>query len=257
MAGKKRNKKEDFQVALNEFDDIKAKKQRELMDLNFKIRAKFKNQKQKLLSDTIKENRITFVTGSPGSGKTFIALKTGLELIKDQDSQIGDMLLTSPVIEVSPKSVGALPGTLDEKIMNYFQHFYDNIDKLVGNDVKKFLRQSDLITEKIVNFMRGTTFGKYQEDGTPIGTYCILDEAQNLEVNEIKTYLSRLGENSKMIILGDPGQCDLRLRHGEINGLEDAITRLEGLESIGFVHFTEDDIVRDPFLIKIMKRYID
>ena len=254
---KKRSRKEDFQVALNEFDDIKANKQRELMDLRFKVRAKFKNKKQKELSEVIKSNRITFVTGSPGSGKTFIALKTGLEMLKDEESNIGDILLTSPVIEVSPKSIGALPGTLDEKIMNYFQHFYDNIDKLVGNETKKFLRASGLVSEKIVNFMRGTTFGKYKEDGTPIGTYCILDEAQNLEINEIKTYLSRLGENSKMIILGDPGQCDLRLRSGEKNGLEDAVERLEGLDNIGFVHFTEDDIVRDPFLIDIMKRYID
>ena len=253
---KKRSRKEDYQVALNELDDIKASTKRDLLKLNYKIRAKFKNKKQKELSETIKNNRITFVTGSPGSGKTFIALKTGLEILKDSESKIGDMLLTSPIIEVSPKSIGALPGDLDDKIMNYFQHFYDNIDKIIGQETRRFLRQSGLVSEKIINFMRGSTFGKYEEDGTPVGTYCILDESQNLYPSEIKTYLSRLGENSKMVILGDPGQCDLKLRGGEINGLEDASDRLKGLDGIGFVHFTEDDIVRDPFLIGIMKRYI-
>ena len=81
---RRRTKKQELQDALNEMEDIRADEMRQLMNLNFKINCKFKNQKQKQLANTIKENRITFVTGSPGSGKTFIALKTGLELINQK-----------------------------------------------------------------------------------------------------------------------------------------------------------------------------
>jgi phosphate starvation-inducible PhoH-like protein len=255
MARPKRNRKQEFQLAINEIEDIRANEMRELMNLNFAINCKFKNKKQKELSDTIKNNRITFVTGSPGSGKTFIALKTALELLKDSNSKIGDIMLTTPVIEVSPKSLGALPGDLSEKIMNYFDHFYDNLDKIVGKPTTKFLRGSGLVNDKVINFMRGTTFGKYDESGAPIGTYALLDEAQNLTVKEMKTFISRLGENSKMIICGDPEQCDLKLNKNEKNGLVDAIDRFKDMDGIGIIEFTEDDIVRDPFLIEIMKRY--
>lgn len=255
MARPKRNRKQELQSALNEMDDLKANEMRELMKLNFQINCKFKNKKQKLLANTIKQNRITFVTGSPGSGKTFIALKTGLELLKNEESKIGDIMLTTPIIEVSPKSLGALPGDLSDKILNYFGHFYDNLDKIVGKQTTKFLKGSGLVNDKVVNFMRGTTFGKYDENNNPIGTYALLDEAQNLTIGEMKTFISRLGENSKMVIAGDPEQCDIKLLKGEKNGLVDAIERLSGIDGVGIVEFTEDDIVRDPFLIDIMKRY--
>ena len=252
---RRRTKKQELQDALNEMEDIRADEMRQLMNLNFKINCKFKNQKQKQLANTIKENRITFVTGSPGSGKTFIALKTGLELLKSDDFRIGDMMLTTPIIEVSPKSLGALPGDLQDKIANYFDHFYDNLDKMVGSKVRKFLKGSNVVNDKVVNFMRGTTFGKYDENNEPIGTYCLLDEAQNLTVSEMKTFISRLGENSKMVICGDPEQCDIKLNKNEKNGLVDAIKRFKEMDGVGIVEFTEDDIVRDPFLIDIMKRY--
>lgn len=252
---RRRTKKQELQDALNEMEDIRADEMRQLMNLNFKINCKFKNQKQKQLANTIKENRITFVTGSPGSGKTFIALKTGLELLKSDDFRIGDMMLTTPIIEVSPKSLGALPGDLQDKITNYFDHFYDNLDKMVGSKVRKFLKGSNIVNDKVVNFMRGTTFGKYDENNEPIGTYCLLDEAQNLTVSEMKTFISRLGENSKMVICGDPEQCDIKLNKNEKNGLVDAIERFKEMDGVGIVEFTEDDIVRDPFLIDIMKRY--
>lgn len=146
----------------------------ESIKLNYQINSKFKNKKQKLLAETIKNNRITFVTGSPGTGKTFIALKTALELLKTDE--VGDIILTTPIIEVSPKSIGALPGDLDMKINHYFQHFYDNLDKLVGNKTTSFLKEKGYISDKIVNFIRGATFGKTDANGQPIGSFCVLDE---------------------------------------------------------------------------------
>lgn len=254
MAKPKRTKKQDYQIALNEIEDIKADEMRDLMNLNFKIKCKFKSKKQRELADTIKKNRITFVTGAPGTGKTIVTLKTGLELLKDVNSDIGNILLSTPIIEVGP-SIGALPGDVDLKISQYFQHFYDNIEKLVGKKAMQFLKHSDLIEDKIINFVRGSTFGKLDDDGKPIGTFCILDESQNINVHQLKTFISRLGESSTMVILGDIEQCDIKLKKGEKSGLEDALTRFKDMEGIGYFEFTEDDIVRDKFLIDIMKRY--
>ena len=101
--------------------------------------------------------------------------------------------------------------------------------------------------------MRGDTFGRYDENGNAIGEYCILDEAQNMNSMEIKTFISRIGENSKIIILFDPDQSDIIWKNNEINGVIDAVNRLKSLKGVGYIEFTDDEIVRDPFLINIMK----
>jgi phosphate starvation-inducible protein PhoH and related proteins len=257
MGRPKRSKKQDYQNALNEIEDIKADEMRDLMSLNYKIMPKFRSKKQKELSEIIKSNRITIINGSAGTGKSFIALKTGLEMMKDPGSGIGDMLLSTPIIEVSRVSLGSLPGSLEEKTFNYFQHFYDNIEKIVGTKVMKFLKGSGLVNDRIVNFIRGATFGKSDDNGNPVGTFCIFDESQNFYPSEVKAILSRLGEKSKIILCGDLDQCDLHLRGNEINGLQDAYNRFKDMDGVGYFEFTEDDIVRDPFLIDIMKRYKD
>lgn len=257
MASKKQNKKQHLQNVINEIDDIKADEMRDLMSLNYHIKCKFKTKKQKDLSELIKANRITIVSGAPGTGKSFIALKTALEMLRDDNSKIGDILLSTPIVEVSRQSIGALPGDLNDKTFNYFEHFYDNMDKIVGNKVTKFLKNSDLVNDKIVNFIRGNTFGKIDDDGNASGTFCIFDECQNFYPSEVKAILSRLGEESKIILLGDLGQCDLKLKDNEINGLQDAVNRFKDMDGVGFFEFTEDDIVRDKFLIEIMKRYKD
>jgi len=253
---KKQTKKQVLQTSLNEMDDIKAHDMRNLMNFNFPIRCKFMNKKQKEMSDTIKQNRITFVSGPPGTGKTLIALKTALDLLKDDNVPIDSIKLTTPIVNVG-HDIGYLPGGLDDKISNYFGHFYSNLDKLVGKDVTIFLTKSGVVSQKIINFMRGDTFGRYDEKGNPIGEYCILDEGQNMTKMEVKTYISRLGENSKIVILFDPEQSDVKWDSKTTNGAIDAVTRLGGLDGVGYVEFTDDEIVRDSFLREIMKRYRD
>mgnify|MGYP005850592355 CR=1 FL=1 len=257
MARGKTTRKQELQKTLNEFEDIKADEMRELMKLNFRIKCKYKNKKQKQLANIIKKNRITIVSGSAGTGKSFIALKTALELLKDDNSNIGDIILSTPIVEISRVSLGAMPGDLGDKTYNYFQHFYDNIDKIIDSKVSKFLKNSNLITNRVVNFIRGATFGKIDDNGNPIGTLCIFDECQNFYPSEVKAIISRLGEGSKIILLGDLDQCDLKLRNDEINGLQDAANRLKGLDGVGHFKFEEEDIVRDPFLIEVMKKYKD
>jgi phosphate starvation-inducible PhoH-like protein len=223
---------------------------------DLRINAKFKNRKQKEMALTIQENRITFVKGAAGTGKTFVALKTALECIKKDEFNIDQIVLTKPIVEItSSKGLGALPGDLEEKTLSYFMHFYDTLIKLVGNDATKELKGKEMIKETVLNYLRGSTFGKWDNNGKPVGSICIFDEAQNCSIGEMKSFISRMGEESKLVIMGDSDQIDLKLKNNEVCGLDDAWDRLQGLDGIGFVEFTEDDIVRDPFLIEIMKRY--
>ena len=183
---------------------------------------------------------------------TFIALMTALECLKNK--KIGQIILTKPIVEVS-KSIGLLPGEIGDKTHAYFIHFYDNLNKLIGSEQSSYLRDNGFIIESILNFMRGLTFDNLDENGKSLGAIVILDEAQNTNVHEMKTFISRMGEDCKLIIMGDVDQSDLRLPFNDKNGLKDAIDRFQDMENVGYVEFTDDDIVRDPFLIEIMKRY--
>lgn len=224
--------------------------------LHFKLNLKFKSKKQKEMYNTIMDNRITFVNGTSGTGKTIVALFAALECLKRPDINIDQIVLTKPIVEITTqRGIGSLPGDINEKTLAYYTHFYDNLCKIIGNENTRNLKQNGLIKETVLNYLRGSTFGKYTPDGKPIGTFCIFDESQNSSVTEMKTFISRMGEESKLVILGDSDQVDLKLHKGEKNGLDDAISRLGGISGIGIVEFTEEDIVRDPFLIEIMKRY--
>jgi phosphate starvation-inducible PhoH-like protein len=241
---------------LSEIDQMREIKRNQIMSLQFNINCKFKNTKQKDMYNTIMANRITFVRGAAGTGKTLIALLTALRCIKDTNINIDQIVLTKPIVEItSTKGLGALPGDINEKTLSYYTHFYDNLTKLIGNEATKYLKNNEVIKETILNYLRGSTFGRWDSNGNPIGSFCIFDEAQNCSTVEMKTFISRMGEQSKLVIMGDSDQIDLKLNRGEKCGLDDAWDRLQGIDGLGFVEFTEDDIVRDPFLIEIMKRY--
>jgi phosphate starvation-inducible PhoH-like protein len=225
-----------------------------LIDLNMRLRPI--NEKQRELKRAILENRITFVNGVAGTGKTLIALMVGLELLKSRREEFSKIILTKPAVEIySRNSLGALPGTLEEKIQQYYMHFIANLKKLVGEESTKRLYGRGLIENIVLNFVRGITLGDVSPKGENIGYFCILDEAQNTTVAEMKSYISRLGVGSKMVIIGDTNQIDIKLAKGAEDGLTDAIKRFYGLEGIGIVDISEEDIVRDPFLKEIMKQY--
>jgi len=254
--GRKPTIKKTVKEELEEIDSMDKYLRELVSNFQFKINCKFKNKKQKEMYDTILENRITFVNGVAGSGKTLVSLMAALECVKNKSINISQIVLTKPIVEITTnKGLGALPGDLDSKTLPYFTHFYDNLIKIIGNEATNYLKQNGVIKETVLNYLRGSTFGKYTADGKPIGTFCIFDETQNCTITEMKTFISRMGEESKMVILGDSDQIDLKLQKGEKCGLEDAIDRLKGIDKIGFIEFTEEDIVRDPFLIEIMKRY--
>lgn len=254
---KKYNQKIEEQMAI--VDDVlhSATSRPVKKKIDIQLKTKFKSKKQKTFFDKImdKDNRIIFAKGSPGSGKTFISLMAGLKMIKDPSELNINKILLSKVIVPVGRDIGHLKGDLHDKTSPYFESFWSNIEKIVGNETSKGLREQKIVEETIVNFVRGATFGSYDHNGNPIGTLAILDEAQNTTVHEMKTFISRMGENTKLVILGDAEQIDIKLPRGEKNGLDDAFERFSGLNGIEFVEFTEDDIVRDPFLIDVMKRY--
>lgn len=256
MSKQRQRSKKSVDQELSEMREMDDFLKEQVRNFQYKINCKFKNKKQKDLFNTILENRITFVRGSAGTGKTLISLMAALECLKDKEKNIGQIVLTKPIVEItSQKGLGALPGDINEKTLAYYTHFYDNLIKLVGTYQTKYLKENGFIKETILNYLRGSTFGQYTSDGKSIGSFCIFDESQNCTVTEMKTFISRMGENSKLVILGDTDQIDLKLNKNEKCGLEDAISRLFGIPGIGFIEFTEDEIVRDPFLIEIMKRY--
>jgi phosphate starvation-inducible protein PhoH and related proteins len=251
-----RSSKRTIQDELEEIDSMDTYVREQVLSHNFKINCKFKNKKQKDMYDTILKNRITFVSGPAGTGKTLVSLMAGLECIKNPNINISQLVMVKPIVEItSQKGLGALPGGVEDKTFLYFTSFYDNLTKIIGNETTKYLKDNGVIKDTVLNYLRGSTFGKYTAEGKPIGSFCIFDETQNCTETEMKTFISRMGEETKLVIMGDIEQTDLKLGYNEISGLEDGLKRLRDIEGIGFVEFTEDDIVRDPFLIEIMKRY--
>ena len=250
---KKNNRKRSIEDEIYEVEQMSLNNKNKQTP-NFKINIKFKNKKQKELYDLILNNRIIFINGSPGTGKSIIALMAGLECLRNKNININQIILTKPIVEVS-KSLGALPGDLNEKTFPFYTHFYDNLVKIIGNEAVKYLRESGQIKETILNYLRGTTFGTYDENGNSIGSFCFFDEIQNTTITEVKTFISRMGENTTLVLAGDLDQIDIKLGMNEKSGFQHAWEILQDIPGIVFFEFTDDDIVREKFLIDIMKRY--
>lgn len=213
--------------------------------ININKDIKYKNVKQKEFVKLIHDNQIVFVKGAAGTGKTFLALKAALEVMKIGTNGINKLMLTKPIVEAGER-IGFLPGGIEEKTDPYMQSFIDNINELIGKPVTRDLLASGAIQSVPLPYIRGNTFRK---------SISILDEAQNTTPIAMKLFLSRIGQGSKMVIIGDSDQSDLFLRGNETHGLSDAFKRFKGVNGVGFFEFTEDDIVRSDILIEMMKRY--
>lgn len=249
-----RNKKKTAQEIQEEIYEMEQEKYRAeeerkeaiLKTIKFQPGIKLKNEKQKELMKKIHENEIIFVSGSAGTGKTFISLKAALECLYNNSETFKKILITKPIIEAGGESLGFLPGGIDSKIDPYMHSFESNFKDLVGPVQFKTLMEHEVIKTVPLPYMRGNTFKN---------CIAILDEAQNTTPKGMKLFISRKGKTAKLIILGDTDQSDLDFRKNEISGLQDAFNRFRDIPKIGFVEFTEDDIVRDDLLIHVMKRY--
>ena len=202
---------------------------------------KSKTVGQKKYVDAIKKNTIAFGEGPAGTGKTYLAVAMAASAYKNK--QVDRIILTRPAVEAGEK-LGFLPGDLQEKVNPYLRPLYDALQEMLGMESFSKMMEKGVIEIAPLAYMRGRTLNN---------AFVILDEAQNTTCEQIKMFLTRLGENSKMVINGDLTQIDLP--QGKTSGLKHATKILKDVPDICITRFTEKDVVRHPLVQLIVKAY--
>lgn len=199
------------------------------------------NTAQKLAWNAFQQHDVLFLLGPAGTGKTFLAAAFAIKQLLSKEAK--KIVLTRPIVEAG-ENLGFLPGTFEEKVNPYMMPLYDAMDKLVGKEGP--FKEKILLSTEIapLAYLRGRTF----EDSV-----CLFDEAQNASTMQLKLFLTRLGNNSKMIITGDPRQSDLR---GPV-ALIDTVRRLRDVSGIGIVEFKSNSIVRHQLVGKMLEKLED
>ena len=195
---------------------------------------------QRYYVNAIKKNTLVFGVGPAGTGKTYLAVAMAVSAYKAGEVQ--RIILTRPAIEAGEK-LGFLPGDLQEKVDPYLRPLYDALQELFGVDSYETLIERGIIELAPLAYMRGRTLSD---------AFVILDEAQNTTDEQMKMFLTRLGENSKMVVNGDLTQIDLP--KGEC-GLVSAVKILKDIEGVSVCHLTEKDVVRHELVQKIVQAY--
>ena len=202
---------------------------------------KSKTVGQKKYVEDIKNSTITIAVGPAGTGKTYLAVALAATAYKSK--QIDKIILTRPAVEAGEK-LGFLPGDLQEKVNPYLRPLYDGLQEMFGLETYQKLIEKNAIEVAPLAYMRGRTLSN---------AFIILDEAQNTTQEQMKMFLTRLGENSKMVVTGDLTQTDLP--DGKKSGLGQAVTILKNIEGISITHLKERDVVRHPLVQAIVKAY--
>ena len=196
---------------------------------------------QKAYVQNLFTNELAFGIGPAGTGKTYLAVAVGVSMFIG--GHVDRIILSRPAVEAGEK-LGYLPGDMKDKVDPYMQPLYDALnDFLPGKQLAKLIEEKRIEIAPLA-FMRGRTLSN---------AYVVLDEAQNATTMQMKMFLTRLGEGSRMVITGDRSQVDLP--RGVQSGLRDAERLLEGIKGISFNYFTADDVVRHPLVAAIIKAY--
>ncbi len=200
-----------------------------------------RSHNQKAYIEAIKKHDMVFGIGPAGTGKTFLAVAAAVEMYKA--GEIDRMIFTRPAVEAG-EQLGFLPGDLLEKIDPYLRPIYDALHELMpGEEVTKKMEKGDIEIAPLA-FMRGRTLKN---------AFVVLDEAQNSTAMQMKMFLTRMGEGTRMVITGDPTQTDLP--SGAVSGLKEAMTILQSVNEVAFIHFDESDVVRHKLVSKIINAY--
>lgn len=205
-----------------------------------KIDIKCKNDRQKNFVRLISSKEITICAGPAGTGKTFIACAEALRLLTTESSQYRKILIVKSVTVLEGEEIGFLKGTMKEKMEPFMYSFMDNFHKIVGRDLSRVLEAQEMIEIMPLAYVRGRSIDN---------TIIIVDEAQNISIKNIRSIMTRLGENSKMIVIGDTSQIDIK--KVETSSLEKVLNYFKDVSEIGIVEFRKEDIVRNPLIIKI------
>jgi len=191
--------------------------------------------------DAMRNNDLVFSVGPAGSGKTYLAVAMAVEALKNQS--VRKIVLVRPAVEAG-ESLGFLPGDLQAKINPYLRPLLDAIHEMIGYDQVQQLIQRDVIEVCPLAYMRGRTLNE---------AFIILDEAQNTTIAQMKMFLTRMGNASKIVVSGDQTQVDLPPRTK--SGLIDALRRLKKIDGVGVVYLTAEDIVRHRLVTDIVRAY--
>ncbi|WP_296385588.1 PhoH family protein [Reyranella sp.] len=203
------------------------------------INARSPGQREYLTA--LRERDMVFALGPAGSGKTYLAVAMGVSLLLA--GKVERMVLSRPAVEAGER-LGFLPGDLKEKIDPYLRPLYDALHDMVpAEQIAKRMEDGDIEIAPLA-FMRGRTLSH---------CYVILDEAQNTTAMQMRMFLTRLGEGSRMVVTGDPSQVDLP--RGEKSGLADAVDTLSHVEGIRFVRLSSKDVVRHDLVTRIVEAY--
>lgn len=190
---------------------------------------------------TIRDHEITFAIGPAGTGKTYLATALAVEALKHH--QIRKIVLVRPAVEAG-ESLGYLPGDINAKINPYLRPLLDSLNEMVDYDLMKRYMEQEVIEVIPLAYMRGRTLNE---------AFIILDEAQNATVSQMKMFLTRMGQGSKIVISGDTTQVDLP--RASASGLTDAIRRLQNIRGIGVIQLGQADIVRHRLVQQIVEAY--
>lgn len=198
-----------------------------------------KTEEQKLVLKSFADNTVSIVYGPCGTGKSLMAVWYGLnELLNGRYEKL---IFTRPCIE-SYESIGWLPGTKEQKLSPFVAPSMSYLEEKIDNSyIQKLVTNNQIITLPL-GYIRGYTFKD---------TIIILDEAQNTQIGQMRLFLTRIGERSKAIVIGDCRQSDIGMK----NGLEDAINRLKGIENLGIIELSEKSIIRSKIVADIEKKY--
>jgi len=228
------------QGSLFDFDPTAARESFEEINLR-KRRVRARTPAQDAYVRALKRHALVFSTGPAGTGKTWLAVAHAVQLFERKE--VDRIVLSRPAVEAGER-LGFLPGDMREKVDPYLRPIYDALYDLMDARIVERALQTTEIEIAPLAFMRGRTLSN---------AAVILDEAQNTTVMQMKMLLTRLGENSRMVVNGDPSQVDLP--PGQTSGLADAVRLLEGIDGIAHVGFTSADVIRHELVARIVDAY--
>ncbi len=227
-------------------EERKINNKQRIREIIKKPKEKFLTKSQEEYWNVLEENQITLCFGPAGVGKSYIAMKKAIDLLWDDTNKYEKIIIVRPAVEAEEK-LGSLPGGLEEKLDPYIYPSYYLLNKIIGKESREVLKDEGFIEVAALAYMRG-----WNVDNTIL----VFEEAQNATPSQIKLLLTRIGFSSKFFISGDLEQSD-KFKDKTKSGLYDAKRRLSSLRGIGVFEFGDEDIVRNPIIGDILKRYQD